>query len=83
MIESGGYKRFDKIIVVWCDFVIQLERLMTRNNLTETEALKRINAQMPQEEKKRYADFLIDTSEGFEKTREQTIEIYEQLKLYI
>ncbi len=83
MIESGGYGRFDKIIVVWCASSIQLQRLMKRNNLTETEALKRINAQMPQEEKKRYADFLIDTSDGFEDTREQTTKIFEQLKLSV
>jgi len=81
MIESGGYRRFDKIIVVWCDSAIQLQRLMTRNNLSEPEALKRINAQMPQDEKKRYADFTIDTSGGFELTRERTTKIFEQLKL--
>lgn len=81
MIESGGYKRFTKLIVVWCDFEIQLERLIKRNNLSEAEALKRINAQMPQEEKKKFADFLIDTSQGFEDTRRQTVEIYEQLKV--
>ncbi len=83
MIESGGYRRFDKIIVVWCDAAIQLQRLMTRNNLSESEALKRINAQMPQEEKKRYADYLIDTSEGFDAARRQTIAVFERLKLYI
>jgi dephospho-CoA kinase len=81
MIESGGYKRFTKLIVVWCEPEMQLQRLMLRNNLSEAEALKRIRAQMPQEEKKRYADFLIDTSAGFEDTRRQTIEIFEQLKL--
>jgi dephospho-CoA kinase len=81
MIESGGYKRFNKIIVVFCDPAIQLKRLMSRNNLSETEALRRIGSQMPQEEKKRYADFLIDTSKGFEDTRRQTIEIFERLKL--
>lgn len=80
MIESGGYKRFDKLIVVWCDDAIQLERLTTRNNLSETDALKRIAAQLPQTEKKRYADFLIDTSDGFEPTRRRTIEIFERLK---
>jgi dephospho-CoA kinase len=83
MIESGGYQRFDKLIVVWCQPEIQLERLMLRNNLSETEALKRINAQMPQDEKKRFADYLIDTSEGFASAKTQTIEIYEQLKLFI
>ena len=81
MIESGGYKRFDRLIVVWCDSAIQLERLMLRNNLSEIEALKRINSQMPQDEKKRYADFPVDTSEGFEATRLQTIEVFGQLKL--
>ncbi|NJM53513.1 MAG: dephospho-CoA kinase [Blastocatellia bacterium] len=81
MIESGGYKRFDKLIVVWCKPEIQLERLMARNNLSEVEALKRINAQMPQEEKKRFADYLIDTSEGFEATKLQTIEIFERLRV--
>jgi len=81
MIESGGYKRFTKLIVVCCDPAIQLQRLMLRNNLSEAEALKRINAQMPQEEKKLYADFLIDTSDGFENTRKQTIEVFEKLKL--
>ena len=81
MIESGGYRRFDKLIVVWCDPATQLQRLVSRNNLNEQEALKRINAQMPQEEKKRYADFLIDTTHGFESARRQTIEVFEQLKL--
>lgn len=83
MIESGGWKRFTKLIVVWCESAIQLERLMLRNTLSEAEALKRINAQMSQDEKKRYADFLIDTSQGFEATRAQTIEIFEQLRVLI
>lgn len=81
MIESGGYKRFDKIIVVWCDAETQIERLMARNNFTRDVAIQRIKAQMPQEEKKKYADFLIDTSSGFEDTRRQAIEIYGQLKV--
>ncbi|MBX7171775.1 MAG: dephospho-CoA kinase [Pyrinomonadaceae bacterium] len=81
MIESGGYKRFQKLIVVWCKPEIQLERLMTRNNLSEEEALKRIKAQMPQEEKKRFADYTIDTSAGFESAKANTIEVYGQLQL--
>lgn len=79
MIESGGYKRFDKLIVVWCRPDIQLKRLMLRDNLSETEARRRIDSQMPQEEKKRYADFLIDTSEGFESTRDAVSGVYRQL----
>jgi dephospho-CoA kinase len=83
MIESGGYKRFTKLVVVWCEPEIQLQRLMLRNKLSAAEALKRIGAQMPQAEKKRYADFLIDTSGGFETTRQQTAEVFEQLKLLV
>lgn len=79
MIESGGYKRFDKIIVVWCEPEIQLERLMTRNNLPTEAAQARIAAQMPQAEKKQFADFLIDSSNGFADTRAQTARVYDDL----
>jgi dephospho-CoA kinase len=79
MIESGGYKRFDKLIVVHCRPEVQLERLMLRDKLSRDEALRRINSQMPQEEKQKYADYLIDTSDGFELTRSRTLEIYNQL----
>ena len=71
MIESGGFKRFDELIVVWCRPDIQLARLMARNGFLETEARRRIDSQMPQEEKMAYADHLIDTSEGFESTVDQ------------
>jgi dephospho-CoA kinase len=81
MIESGGFRRFDRLIVVWCDAEVQIERLMARNNLSREEAVLRISAQMSQDEKKRYADFLIDTTEGFEATRRQIEEIFRQLKL--
>jgi dephospho-CoA kinase len=76
MIESGGYKRFDKLVVAYCRPEIQLARLMKRNGLTAAEATQRIAAQMPQEDKKRYADYLIDTSEGFEDTARQVRELY-------
>jgi len=83
MIESGGCKRFDKLIVVWCEPAVQLERLIRRNGLDEAEAKKRIAAQMSQEEKKGYADFLIDTSTEREETRQQTVEIFNRLKLLL
>ena len=81
MIESGGYKRFDKLIVVWCRPDLQLQRLMSRDGLTHDEAEQRIASQMPQDEKKTYADFLIDTSNSYEETRLQTTEVFDRLKL--
>jgi dephospho-CoA kinase len=80
MVESGGYKRFDKLIVVHCRPDVQLQRLMTRSGLSETEAEQRVQSQMSQEEKKKFADYLIDTSDGFEATREQTEQVYAALR---
>jgi len=80
MIESGGYKRFDKLIVVHCDSEMQIERLMKRNNLSRQEAEQRVKTQMPQEEKKKYADYLIDTSGDRDDTRKQVGAVWEELE---
>ncbi len=79
LIESGGYQRLDKLIVVHCDPEIQLQRLMKRDSLTREAALERIKAQMPQAEKTKYADFLIDTSGDFAQTRAQVESVFAQL----
>jgi dephospho-CoA kinase len=80
IIETGSYKRFDKVVVVWCEPQLQLERLMARNNLPREQAEARIAAQMPSAEKLKFADFAINTSVGFEDTRQQTEALYRQLK---
>jgi dephospho-CoA kinase len=80
MIESGGYRRFDKLIVVHCRPEVQLERLMLRDKLSRDEAQRRIDSQMPQEEKQKFADYLIDTSDGYELTRARTLEVYNELR---
>ena len=80
MIESGGYKRFDKLIVVHCQPQVQRERLMKRDNISQEEAQRRITAQMPQEEKKKHGDYLIDTSAGFESARQQTTAVWQELR---
>ena len=80
MIESGGYKRFDKLLVVHCRPEVQVKRLMDRNNLSRDEAEKRIKSQMDQEEKKKFADYLIDTSDGFDSARKRTEEVFGELR---
>lgn len=80
LVESGGYRRFDKLIVVYCRPEVQLERLMRRNSLSREDALARIDAQLPQEEKLKHADFAVDTSGSFEETRARVEEVYEQLR---
>lgn len=80
LIESGGYRRLDKIIVVWCEPALQLQRLMSRDGIDETAAKLRISSQMPQDEKKRYADHLIDTSNGYDDTRQQVSRLVAELR---
>lgn len=80
MIETGSYRRFDKLVVVWCEPQLQLDRLMARNNLSREDASARIAAQMPSAEKLRFADYSIDTSHGFEDTRRQVETLYAALR---
>ena len=80
MIESGGYRRMDKLIVVFCEPEIQLQRLMHRDGLSRKTAESRIAAQMPQDEKKSFADFLINTSGEHSQTRTQVEDVYRELR---
>ena len=70
LIESGIHKKLDGLVVAWCTPEQQLERLLARG-LSETEALRRIAAQLPVEEKLRLATEKIDCSGSLEETRHQ------------
>lgn len=80
LVESGGFRRFDKLIVVHCRPEVQLERLMRRNGLSREDAQARISSQLPQSDKLKHADFAVDTSGGFDETRARVEEVYEQLR---
>jgi dephospho-CoA kinase len=54
--------------------------LTERNGFTREQAQARVSAQMPSDEKLKYADYSIDTSNGFEDTRRQVEKVYEQLR---
>lgn len=62
LIETGVYKIVDEIWVVYISRRQQIERLKIRDNLSEDEINKRIDSQMPIDEKKKYADVVIDNS---------------------
>lgn len=82
LIETGLYKQMDKVILVYADAATQLERLTERDQMSEEEARKRIAAQMPIEEKRSYADFLIDNRGTLDETRLQVVRIWEELKQF-
>jgi dephospho-CoA kinase len=79
-IETGGYLNYRKLILVVCDEELQIERAILRSGWTREEALARIRRQMPLEEKRKFADYVIDTSRSPSDTRMQTIGIYNQLR---
>lgn len=66
MLEAGVTKRFDKLVVVTCTLAQKIERFARRNKLSLTEAepevARRMSAQLPDEEKVRVADYVIDNS---------------------
>ncbi len=57
---------FTDICVIYCSFEQQIQRLMTRNNLTREQAIARINNQMPLAEKIALADIVLDNSRDLE-----------------
>lgn len=66
LIESRMYDMVDKIWLVCVDVETQIERVMKRDQGTREEALQRIEAQMPLEEKKKYADVIIENNRTVE-----------------
>jgi dephospho-CoA kinase len=79
LVETGSYKKFDKLIVVVCTPEQQMERALKRGAYTREEVLARLSRQLPLEEKLRVADYVIDTSGMKENTLEQVRSLYERL----
>jgi dephospho-CoA kinase len=80
LVETGSYKRFDRLIVVTCTLEQQIERAMKRGAYTREEVLARLSRQLPQEEKVRLADYVIHTSGPKENTLEQVLTVFELLR---
>ncbi len=79
-IETGGYREYDRLILAWCRPEQQIERAMARDHASREEVAARLERQMPLEEKRKYAHFVIDTSGTKEDTVHQTERVYEQLR---
>lgn len=80
LIESGNYVKYHPIIVAGCTQEQQLVRLMKRNLLSEQQALNRINSQITFEQKKKFANYIIDTSCHKDETKKKVLEIINDLK---
>ena len=62
LIETGSHRRFQKIVLTVCGREQQILRAMDRDGLSRAEAEARLDRQMPLEDKRRFADYIIDTS---------------------
>ncbi|MGG0410600.1 dephospho-CoA kinase [Peribacillus simplex] len=71
LFESKLTFMVDKTLLIYVDEQVQLRRLMKRNGLSETEALARINSQMPLADKKALADAVIDNNGDIDETKRQ------------
>lgn len=79
MYETASYERYDRIVVAYCPPKLQQQRLMTRDALSPEQAQRRIDSQMPVEEKRDLADYVIDTSGTMEQTLERADRVLAQL----
>ena len=80
LVETGSYRRFERLIVVVCTVEQQVERAMKRGAYSKEEVLARLSRQLPLEEKVRVADYVIDTSGTKEHTLEQVTSVYKSLR---
>lgn len=80
LIETDLMDKFDQIWLVYVDDGTQIERLMKRDNLSREEAILRLNAQIPLEDKKAYADQVITNHGNIEDLKEQLNKLWREIK---
>jgi dephospho-CoA kinase len=85
IVEAGAARRFDRLVVVTCSPEQRVQRWAVRMKVDEEtarrEVTRRLAAQLPDEEKIKVADFVIDNSGSLDKTGKQVRSVYDQLRL--
>ena len=80
LIEDDYIPYIQKLILITCRKEIQINRIIARDNCTKKEAISRINSQMSQEEKVKFADYIIDNSNSFEELQKKVLELISVLQ---
>ncbi len=78
LIESGGYKQMDKIVLVTAPTAVKMERIRKRDNLSEEEIKNRINSQLSDEDRLPYADYIIK-NDGQHFLTQQVVNLHKSL----
>jgi dephospho-CoA kinase len=84
LIETKSYKEYDRLVVAACSRDQQIERAMARDDgrgghLSREEVSRRLDRQMPIEEKVKYANYIVDTSGTMEHVAQQVADLYRSL----
>ncbi len=80
LIESENYRKVDKVIVIACDKKTQLHRIMAKNTFSREDAQRRLQQQMPLEEKIKFADYVLYNDLGLPELEEKVEALFHQLK---
>ena len=80
LIEDDYIPYIQKLILITCRKEIQINRIIARDNCTKEEAISRINSQMSQEEKVKFADYIIDNSNSFDELQKKVLELISVLQ---
>jgi dephospho-CoA kinase len=78
LFETGGEKRVDAVVVVTTTAEIQRERILARDNMTDEKLAAILARQLPDAEKRKRADFVVDTSHGLDPVRLRIRDILQQ-----
>lgn len=83
LIENNLHEEMDYVILVCTDNSTQIQRVKNRDKLTQSEVVSRINAQMSMEEKKEFANIIIDNNNDLVETQKQVYDLIDFMKLII
>ncbi len=78
LFETGGEKRVDAVVVVTTTPKIQRQRILARDNMTGKKLEAILARQLPDAEKRKRADFVVDTSHGLDSVRARIRDILDQ-----
>ena len=79
LIESGNYETTDKVIVIQSNEEVQIQRVMKRSSESRESVIKRLEQQMPLEEKLKYADYVLYNESDQKYLKSQVSDLYLEL----
>jgi dephospho-CoA kinase len=80
LIETGAHERVDLVVVVYATRELQIQRLMARDGISRQEAMRKIETQLPLEEKVFAAHYIINNTGSVEETEEQVTRFYQAIR---